>query len=79
MTDKEKIEALEIIKGYDSINKKLDQIISSLDRLERKKTETLHDLQILRDRELKFLSDYREKYSREESLSLPDIINLLSK
>lgn len=76
MTEKEKIEALEIVKRYSSINNELDRLISSLDRLEKKKTEAIHELEILKKREAQFISKYKEKYGET---GLEDLINLLTK
>lgn len=76
MTEKEKIEVLEIVKRYSSINNKLDRLISSLERLEKKKTETIYELEILKKREAQFISKYKENYGE---IGIEDLINLLAK
>jgi len=76
MTEKEKIEVLEIVKRYSSINNKLDRLMSSLERLEKKKTETIYELEILKKREAQFISKYKENYGE---IGIEDLINLLAK
>lgn len=77
MTQEEKNRALDIIKKYETISRELDRIISSLNRLEKKKSEALFDLDSTKREESIFMSDYKKKYGND--IDLFSLMNSLSK
>lgn len=77
MTQEEKNIALDIIKKYQMVSKELDRIMSSLNRLERKKSEALNDLESVKEQESTFMSNYKKKYGSDADLS--SIMNSLMK
>jgi len=68
MTNKEREEALSIIKQYNVINDKLERTLSSIQKLEKKNEETLLQLEKIKQKEKRFIDDYTKKYGERNIL-----------
>lgn len=62
MTNEETLEALEILRAYDSVNEELKEALDALTSIQKTKDDLMERLERLKAQELDFMSRYREKY-----------------
>jgi|688.fasta_scaffold19828_9 hypothetical protein len=62
MTLEEREEALYIIETYREMSNGFEDVLESLDELEKKKDKMMRDLEALKIKENEFMARYREKY-----------------
>ncbi len=69
MTLEEREEALYIIETYREMSNGFEDVLESLDELEKKKDKMMRDLEALKIKENEFIARYREKYGDRDLLS----------
>jgi hypothetical protein len=69
MTLEEREEAIYIIETYREMSNGFEDVLESLDQLEKKKDKMMRDLEGLKIKENEFMARYREKYGDRDLLS----------
>lgn len=74
MTKKEKTEAASIMKRYQRINEKIENILDTLEKVNMRKDSAMKELEDVKRMELDFMSRYTEKYGKNRNI-LVDLQN----